>query len=233
MSQSKALYRLQQIDLKLDKRRKRARAVKDMLEGNNIVSEARTVVTDLEAQLRPAETTASDQSLEMRSLSDQRDQLSQRLYSGTVSNPKELEDLQGKIAELERRHATLEENSLHTLEEVETLQTDLVTAQDQLRAVEASWKSQAAELLAEFKTLQGEIRQLKEEREMALEQVTPSHQQLYKELRKVKGGRAVAVLDGEACSACRIDQTVTDMQRIRRADELVYCSSCGRILVVI
>lgn len=233
MSQSKALYHLQQIDLKLDKRRKRARAIKTALETDSTVTEARTAVTDLEDQLRPLETSVSDQNLEMQSLTRQRDELSQRLYGGTVSNPKELEDLQGKISELERRHATLEEDSLQAMDQVEALQTDLSTAQDQLSQAESAWTAQNATLTDEFKQLRREIKKLKTLRESALEQVEPDALRLYKQLRKAKGGRAVAVLDGDACSACRVDQTVTDMQKIRRTDELVFCSSCGRILIVV
>ncbi len=55
---------------------------------------------------------------------------------------------------------------------------------------------------------------------------------IYDALRPRKGGRAVAVLlEGGACSACRVAASPGKMASARDGDELAYCENCGRILL--
>ena len=52
----------------------------------------------------------------------------------------------------------------------------------------------------------------------------------YDSLRLRRGGRAVAKLDGEECSACLVAASPFSLEAARFGDELVYCSNCGRLL---
>jgi len=175
----------------------------------------------------------SDLNLEIKTVITQTEQLSTRLYSGSVKNPKEAEDIQKKIAERKRRRAVLEDNLLETMIAVEELQEKLAAARERLRQVETAWASHQQTLTGELKRLRREIKQLKAERETAIEQIDPAYQELYRTLRTRKRGHAVAVLDGESCSVCGVGQTTSIVQQVRQDMELITCSSCGRILVAL
>ncbi|MBC7260907.1 MAG: nucleic acid-binding protein, partial [Chloroflexi bacterium] len=46
------------------------------------------------------------------------------------------------------------------------------------------------------------------------------------------GGRAVALMVDQMCQGCRVMVPTSKAQIVRRGQELVTCTNCGRILVV-
>ncbi len=233
MSQTRALYRLQKLDLDLESRRSRVREVAAALEDDCALQAAQAEVATLESQLRPQETRAADLTLEIKSVVEQARQLNDRLYSGAVSNPKELEDIQNKIAERGRRRAALEDSLLEAMIAVEEQQEALDAAQECLRQAEAARASAQETLGAELQQLKSEIRQLKADRERVASQISPEFIEAYQRLRPRKSGHAIALLEGESCSVCGVGQTTVTVQQVRQNLEMITCESCGRILVAL
>jgi predicted nucleic acid-binding Zn-ribbon protein len=217
----------------MDHRRARVREIAAELEDDRTLRDAQAEVERLQNALRPAEARITDLNLEIKTVSSQSTQLSDRLYSGKVSNPKELEDIQNKIAELKRRRETLENNLLETMITVDDLQTALESATDQLRDVETTHAASQKALKTERRRLKEEFQALKEDREAAQQEITDDNLELYKTLRSQKRGYAVAVLNGEICSACGVGAITTLVQRVRQGQELIRCSNCGRILIAL
>lgn len=233
MSQTRALYRLQKLDLDIDSRRSRAHEIAAALEQDQTLREVQAQVADLENTLRPQETRAADLNLEIQSVTEQAAQLSDRLYSGTVGNPKELEDIEHKLAERKRRRATLEDDLLETMIRVEELQATLTAAQEHRRDVEATWSEKNQALSSELQRVKHELKKLKIDRQAAAESVNAENLEFYENLRARKKGHAVAVLEDDSCSICRVEQTANIVQQVRQGQQLILCTSCGRILVVI
>jgi hypothetical protein len=231
MNQGRALYQLQQIDLQLDKRRRRLREITAALEQDVVLRQARADVSTLQDELRPQETRVTDLNLEIQSVASQSTQLTNRLYGGKVNNPKELQDIEDKIAELKRRRGSLDDSLLETMIKIEELQAALDAAQERLGQVENERSAELTTLTGEQKSLKRDIKALKVEREAAVQNVSADNIELYETLRGSKQGQAVSTLDGEMCSYCRVGQTTTLVQRVRQGNELVLCYSCGRILV--
>jgi predicted nucleic acid-binding Zn-ribbon protein len=233
MSQTKALYRLQKLDLDIDAHRKRIRDITEQLEQDTTLRNAQAAVKAILDDLRPREKRIKDLNLEIQTVSTQAKQFSDRLYGGSVSNPKELEDLQNKIEERKRRRTALEDDLLETMITVEELQAALGEANDHLTEVESAWNAEHTALSNEAKRLKSELKSLKVERHEAEADVSAANLELYQTLRAQKRGQAVAVLQGEACSVCRVGQTSNIVQQVRHSDDIIYCSGCGRILVAI
>ncbi len=231
MSQSKTLYRLQQLDLELDACRSRIREITAVLEQDNELRKAQQAVNAIQDKLRPAEIHTTDLNLELQTVSTQSADLSKRLYSGKVSNPKELEDIQSKIAERKRRHAHLENELLETMITVEELQESLAKAQEQLSQVETERAALHKTLTGEMRQLKQKLKPLKAERQTTAGQITPENMELYETLRAKKQRIAVAALNGDMCSVCRVGQTSNIVQQVRQDQSLITCTSCGRILV--
>ncbi|MBN1201592.1 MAG: hypothetical protein JXJ20_07030 [Anaerolineae bacterium] len=233
MSQIPALYRLQRIDLDLDARRQRLREITAELEEDSALRQAQAEVKSLRDALTPQEARITDLNLEIQTVTTQREQFTDRLYGGKVSNPKELQDLQGKVAELKRRRAQLEDKLLETMIKVEELQEALVTATRRLEQVQADLSMGLENLTKEQQRLKREVKDLKADREAAVRAIPADNLELYKTLRSKKRGHAVAVLEGDMCSCCHVSQTTVLVQQVRQGQEMVMCASCGRILVAI
>ncbi len=152
-----------------------------------------------------------------------------------MGNPKELEDIQNKIAERKRRHAHLEDDLLETMIQVEELQA---VAQPRLKDGCATSKPPGAHATknAERRIAAVETRTQRPSkpnvRQLA-DQVTAENLDVYETLRAQKRGQAVAVLEDDSCSVCRVGQTENIVKQVRQDQQLVKCTSCGRILVVL
>jgi predicted nucleic acid-binding Zn-ribbon protein len=233
MSQAKALYRLQKLDLELDTRRARVSQINATLEQDSVLRQAQAEVGQLREALRPKEVRAAELNQELQMIDHQAAQLGERLYGGGVNNPKELEEIQSKIAERKRRHADLEEVLLETMIAIDELQASLDQAARNLAEVQASRASDHQVLIDEMQRLKEEIKAIKVNRKTAEEQVSPENLELYQTLRPKKQGHVVSPLDGEACSRCCVDQTTTLVQQVRQDQSLIMCENCGRILVAL
>lgn len=231
MSQTQALYRLQKLDTQIDTRRKRAREILAILDQDTALREARAAVEALQERLAPLETRVSDLNLNIQTVSEQSQQLSTQLYDGSVSNPKELEDIQKKIAERKRRHEHLENQLLETMLEVDDVQSALADATAHLDSVKADRASEYDTLNAELQQLKVALAQLKADRKAVASEISRANRALYKDIRAKRQGLAVVSMKGDSCSACGVRQTTTLAQEVRQGDKIVQCVSCGRILV--
>jgi predicted nucleic acid-binding Zn-ribbon protein len=148
-----------------------------------------------------------------------------------VKNPKELQDMQQEIQSLKKRNQELEDELLEAMVAVEDAQAALTDTTESLQRVKAEWEGEHGQLLEEGALLEAQLAQLKQEREQALKSVTPENQKLYQNLRAKKQNHPIATLSGDSCAACGVGQTLAVSRSVRQGQELVYCVSCGRILV--
>lgn len=229
MSQTAALYHLQTLDSQIDAVRKRLDEINELLSQNEAVRAAQTALTDAENSLNEWRTRQA-------SLERERDQLQQeaktdedRLYSGHVHNPREMTDLQDKIAELNHRRESLEEPILAAMLAVDEGATAIKSRQADLDHVIDDQKHAFGQLGQEQTELTERLTALVGEAGQVRDEIEASHLALYDKLRKKSGGVAVTQLRGNGCGVCGVDLTTQQAQRVRH-DEILPCPTCGRIL---
>ena len=98
MSEVQQLYQLQEIDTELQEKKRRLAEVLNAQKETDELLAARERVTATEGELHIWQTKQRDLNLQLESLNGKAKRSEDRLYSGTVSNPKELTDLQNEIA---------------------------------------------------------------------------------------------------------------------------------------
>ncbi len=231
MTQTAALYHLQSLDSQIDAARKRLDDVNRQLGDNAALREAQAAVDVARADLTHWQTRQTDLDLERRQLKEEADTLEERLYSGRVSNPRELEDIQHKVAELHRRWDSLEEPVLEAMLEIEQHTADLAGADADLERVTQEQADTTGELTAEKATLTASLADLTDRAEALRKTVDASYLRLYDSLRAKAGGIAVAELScNHECGVCGVQITSRLAQQVGR-DEVLTCPTCGRILV--
>ena len=232
MSKAERLYRLQTIDLEADARHSRLKEVKATLEGNEELPRVRQALQDEEKKLSRQRTKLRDRELEMQSLTDKIVSVEDRLYGGRIKNPKELANLQEEVQSLKRRKGELEDQVLEAMIEVEESEASVTEQRERLARLEAEWQETQARLSAEQNELISRLSQLKAERAGLQRAIEAGDLALYEDLRRRRGGQAVALLEGELCQACRVTLPTTKVQQARQGEALTLCSSCERILYV-
>jgi predicted nucleic acid-binding Zn-ribbon protein len=156
-----------------------------------------------------------------------------RLYSGTVTSPKELQSLQEEISSLQRRQNMLEDQVLDLMEQGEPLDSQLGDLAKRRAELAARRADAAAVLAGDEAGLDAELAQLATERSALAEQVTSAILAEYEQLRTGLGGVAVARLEAGSCRGCHLHLAAIELDRIKKlpADAIVHCEECGRILV--
>lgn len=230
VSQATFLYRMQVFDQTLTKRRARLAEIKAILGKDEQVVEARNQLEAAEKALKPWHTRARDLDLEIQSVAQKIKTTDQTLYSGKISNPKALQDMQDEIASLKRRQSQLEDQLLEAMLQGEEGQTAVAGTQKQLNEVQALWKGTQVDLLAEQQRLESEVATLEAQRKEAAAAIDRDSLNSYETLRAKKHGQAVALMEGDSCIFCGVEQTSMIAQKVRQGKELIYCGSCGRIL---
>jgi predicted nucleic acid-binding Zn-ribbon protein len=155
------------------------------------------------------------------------------LYSGSVTNPRELQAMQDDIDSLHRRQRTLEDQDLEIMEELEPLTIQLASLDAASQAVEAVAADLQAALQAAAAEIDAELANLTTTRADAAAGIDHAVVADYEQLRVQLGGIAIARLVGNACGGCHLSLPAVELDRIRRLDPdtQVVCEECGRILV--
>ncbi|MCL4253597.1 MAG: hypothetical protein KJ043_07455 [Anaerolineae bacterium] len=231
LSQAEALYALQKIDVSLLKNRKRLAEIQALLANNELVRNAQQAVDNATNTLNPLRAKAKDLDLELQATQNKHKTSEDRLYSGLVKNPKELQDLQNEIASLKHRIETLEEHSLEAMMLVEEATDELDLAEATLKQAISEAEQQNRDLLSEKNRVQKDVEALNIQREKALQAVTADNLKTYENLRPKKANQPVAILRNGSCTLCGIEQTGFIIDNVRKAKDLVMCLGCGRILV--
>lgn len=225
------LYELQKIDVTAQKVRRRLTQLKALLVESDDLKAARTHAEAVEQEQQQWHSRQQTAELEAQSLAGRIQESEQRLMSGQVRNPKELEALQSSIEALQRQRGTVETNSVEALLKNEELTSQVVTARTQLQSVQQVWSASQTELTEEETKLKRGFLQLKKQRDTLVETLDKPLLQQYEYLRERKGGVAVAAVENGNCTACNVKVPSGMVSTVRsQPDKLVTCPSCGRIL---
>lgn len=158
---------------------------------------------------------------------------STKLYSGTVTSPRELQAMQEEIDGFGRRQRDLEDEVLALMEAAEPLRDEI----DRLEA-------RRDELQAEADRLSGVIGEAEAVIDAELATVETARAEVaagvgdellatYEKLRARLDGIGVARLEGTQCTGCHLSLPATEVAAVRKGTPgaVVYHEECGRILV--
>jgi len=170
---------------------------------------------------------------EAQRLGEQGHAAEQRLYSGEVASPRELQALQADIDQLKRRQRSVEDQQLGVMEQREPLEVELAALDTERAAVEADLTAAQAGLNAKERELDGAIASEQAARDEAAAAVDDALVADYERRRERANGVGVARLVGSTCQGCHLSIPAAAVDRMRRDADggLAYCDNCGCILV--
>ncbi|MYW07345.1 hypothetical protein GT034_29405 [Streptomyces sp. SID2563] len=157
----------------------------------------------------------------------------QRLDSGAVTSPKDLESLQREITSLAKRQGDLEDVVLEVMERRESAQERVTELTDRVAAVQAKVDDATARRDAATQELDAEAATVTKEREVVAGSVPADLLKLYDKLRAQQGGVGAARLYQRRCEGCRLELNITEINDVKAAspDTVLRCENCRRILV--
>jgi hypothetical protein len=236
VSRLEPLLALQERDLSLDRLRHR----RETLPERDAAATAAAAVGDLEASIERTRVERDEIAREetkfeheARSLAEQATAAEQKLYSGEIASPRELQALQTDVEQLKRHQRGIEDRQLVAMERREPLDarivvlgTELATATDE--AARAHDALVAAEAAVDAET--GTERAARDELVAGIE---PDLVTAYDTARVKANGVGAARLVGNTCQGCHLTIPSTEVERIKKSvdGEVGHCDNCGTILV--
>ena len=230
MSRSKTLYQLQQYDTDLDMSYRRIEEIdtivsdtKDLEKLRNVQEKHKQVFENKQESLRLAELQVEEQISKIKQSED-------KLYSGVITNPKELEDLQLESQSLKKYLAVLEERQLEKMLDSEQAFVDYDEITVQVEALTQKKDSNNKILLKEKDNLLDQIKALNDKRTQYLNVNAIPDLSEYTKLRESLGGIAVTLVVNSSCSSCGANIPSAIEQEARSPGNLISCPTCRRFL---
>lgn len=193
-------------------------------QGEQLIA-ANTAVSDLELDVAKAEA-------DLVPVRERLERDQQRVNSGAVTDPKQLNALLDEIAHLRRRISDLEDVELELMESLD----EASTARDEVVAARSEGEAELRALLTsrdeQLGVIDGELAERNTERAGIAAELPAGLVDLYDRIR-AKSGSGAAALVRRRCSGCQLEATAADLNRYRTAapDEVLRCEECNRILV--
>lgn len=230
MSAALGLYRLQQVDSQMDAIRARLKTIRETLENDLELRAAKDAFSAAENLHKQASSALTQSEADVEKQSIKIEQTEASLYSGSVHNPKELQDLQMDVASLKKHLGTLEERELEAMIHAEETEKALQSANEKLMQVQANLKGQNIDLTNESDVLNKDLERLQSERNAVTGNLEQQVIRTYEQLRQQKRGVAVTTISDDSCEACGTTFTASQQQNARSNSQLYYCPTCGRII---
>lgn len=232
MSKGKQLYELQEVDLEIDAKRERLTQVMGRLGESEVLDEAHLSLARDEEKLVELQRIQREVEREVEDLQAKAAVATDKLYGGTVKNPKELSSLQEQLSNFRRKIGEGDDKTLDIMSEVEAAQKNVSVKRSEVAKIEEGWQAEQASLSQEQTELSAALSTLEQKRKELASKLDTVSLELYEDIRQKRQGRAVAKLERGMCQGCRIALPMSELQRARMGQELVQCGSCERVLYV-
>jgi uncharacterized protein len=230
MNQTLSLYRLQQIDLQIDRLQARLHAIQEILDDDAELRQLNEQVRTVEARCQAAGLALKQAEQEVQSQHIKIEQTQSSLYGAKSHSPKELQDLQNELASLKRYLVVLEDRQIEAMMASETAEADLQAAQAKFLVGQDGQAEQNNGLRLEQEALKTDLERFFIERNAVAGAVPTTELALYDQLRQQRRGIAVAVIGDNSCGACGSNLSLAQIQSARSSGQMTLCPSCGRIL---
>ena len=231
MTTVKQLYSLQEVDLDLDQVNKLIADVEKELETRLFLDKLEEDLDGAREELQGVQEAHREMQGEMDRQRERLARMDEQLYSGEISNSRDLEAMQLEANnlrhQLERHDVRLLELSLRA----EDYRAAIADLDRRLKETRDAWEVRQSELWDKLEELTVRQESLTKDRDKLASQVNNTELLHYENLRRSKGGQAVARVAGGLCQACRMSLPSQHLQRVRAGRQTVYCNSCGRMLL--
>ena len=227
-----ALYAVQQKDT-LIQRAKKAQAALD----NGTAAAAASTEAHAEAARRTAAAhklmgELKDSELKLETLEIKRKNYQQKLYQGSVTNARELANMEKEIEMMGRQRSDLDDRVLELMVESEEAREAQTLAEAKAAEAEEHHKQIVAAFQARYATLGQELVGLTAERQVAVAQVEDlSALKRYETLRAKLAGVGIAKIEDGACGGCHMTLSSTVIKTVKENAAIQTCENCGRMLL--
>jgi predicted nucleic acid-binding Zn-ribbon protein len=227
MSLAGQLYRLQQIDLELQKKQQELKEVENQLSDDKALVATESKQASQSEQLGDARRKQNNSEWELEDLQEKVKQINSKLYSGITKDAKELVNLEKEVKSLKSQIKTKEDALLGLMSQVEELEAKAKTTAEELEYLKREWQQRQETFGLKKSELEIALARLRIDRDELVQQSDREALNTYERLRLTRGEAVVKVEKGR-CLGCHVTVPTSQWQKIKTG-VLIQCNNCNRI----
>jgi uncharacterized protein len=166
--------------------------------------------------------------LEMGSLTERRK--SAQVSALQAHSTKEASQYQNQELQFATRLEELEADTLPIMERMEQLGQEVAGLEAHLGELNPKLSEMIAQEEARILDIGNKVAAIKNERDAIASSIEGNLLKRYEQVRKAKKGTAIAVVSDARCGGCNVKLPINTIQKLKKAQEVITCPSCGRIL---
>ena len=230
MSRSESLLDLQRIDERISHLGSEAASLQATLAGDPELDSLRSAESKRAAEVAAVSAKASAVEKEVAELTKKAQQITRKLYDGSVHNPVDLLTLQRELTGVQERVSATSDGMLELMEETEAAEAALLSAREAVSSREADREAAEGTHRSRLADVEAAIAEATVERSDRVADITPSDIAIYTRVA-AKHTPAVVRMAGDSCAGCHLPLSPKETHAVRtETEELVQCSNCDRIL---
>jgi predicted nucleic acid-binding Zn-ribbon protein len=228
MSLTGQLYKLQQLDLELQRKQQELSEVEHQLSDNKALVVAESKLASQKEQLEDARRKQKSSEWELEDLQEKVRRIDGKLYSGTTKDPKELVNLEKEVKGLKSQIRPKEDALLGLMSQVEEIEARVKTTAEEIERLKREWEQRQETFGQRKSEIEALLARLRGDRNGLAQQIDSEALNTYERIRLTRGQAVVKVERGK-CQGCHITVPTSQWQKAKAGD-LIQCNSCSRIL---
>jgi len=228
MSLTGQLYKLQQLDLELQRKQQELSEVEHQLSDNKALVVAESKLASQKEQMEDARRKQKSSEWELEDLQEKLRRIDSKLYSGTTKDPKELVNLEKEVKGLKSQIGPKEDTLLGLMSQVEEIEARVKTTAEEIERLKREWEQRQETFGQRKSEVEDLLARLRGDRNGLAQQIDSEAINTYERIRLTRGQAVVKVERGK-CQGCHITVPTSQWQKAKAGD-LIQCNSCSRIL---
>jgi len=228
MSLAEQLYKLQQVDLELQRKQQELNDVENRLSDDKDLVAAESKLVSQKEQLEDARKKQKSSEWELEDLQEKVRQIDSKLYSGKTKDPKELVNLEKEVKGLKSQIKTKEDALLGLMSQVEEIEARVKTTTEEIKRLKREWEQRQETFGPRKSEIEALLARLRGDRNGLAQQIDSEAFNIYERIRLTRGQAVVKVERGR-CLGCHITVPTSQWQKAKAGD-LIQCNNCSRIL---
>jgi predicted nucleic acid-binding Zn-ribbon protein len=227
-----ALLALQQIDKQIQRAKRAQAALNNGDAAQATASSARGLFEARTTGHHKAIGELKDCELKLAALETKIKQYQQKLYQGSVTNAKELSNIEKEIASLNRQRSDLDGRILELMDDVDVKRREAECAASESKAAEIAHECAVTQFQTQYAKLDEELKlAMRSRSEAQLDVKDAALLKRYEEIRARSGGIGIAQIVSQNCGGCNMTLPSIQIKLVREAEiEPQACENCGRLL---
>lgn len=228
----KQLYDLQLLDWEIQQREEELSEVQGRIADDSRRQQAHQRLSALEVRLGQLGPARRQSERAVEEIEQRISNLDNRMYDGSVTNPREFEALQEERANQVRNRGDEEDRLLEFMVDIEETEDVRDKAKAVFEQIDEERRRDLDTLAARQEELTSELPDLHEQRQEMSAEYPPNIVAVYETVRRTRGGQGAALVDQRGlCEGCRLAIPNAELSRARSSEGIVQCGSCSRILI--